>query len=368
MKILLIYPIDDYPDLFKSYGSIGRFVANMTKYISEYHELTLMTAKDLSSQINKESHIYVEDQHSCFSKVLNIKKFPKYIDKELSNNHYDLVMCIWWYSPLSIYKVIKSHHKDAIIVLNGSPLLGIPWPCKVLDSLISEWESYGNRIKIVCESNFQKISFEECGLTKINSVIYPSSPFLKTISNDGSRDSAGITIVSRIDPFKNIGLSIEAAGESGLPVILIGYPDGSNSKLYFDNTINPLIKKYDVSYIGKIPFIDTLKYTSISNCTIFTSMWEACPYQPVESMSVGTPVVCQKVGFMEELLSESSGIIVDTFRSNHKKRIKLMTEGILRSVNLNRSKVIDYYKSRFLPDIQYNAYLDLVNSFQGESR
>lgn len=112
----------------------------------------------------------------------------------------------------------------------------------------------------------------------------------------------------RIVPEKGLHLAIQAARIAGIPLYIAG---PISDAVYFGSKIAPFLSG-NVRYLGHLDHASLIHVIAGAAAFLCTPMWEE-PYGLVvaESLACGTPVAAFARGALNDLIDESSGILVE---------------------------------------------------------
>jgi glycosyltransferase involved in cell wall biosynthesis len=148
----------------------------------------------------------------------------------------------------------------------------------------------------------------------------PQLPWIATVHNAIEVDTypfqaekEGFALfLGRIHPDKGVHLAIEAAGASGIPLVLAGKCSETVEREYFDDVISPMLGT-SASYVGVLDQERKRDLLRRASMLLFPIQWEE-PFGlvMVEAMACGTPVVATRRGAVPEVVTDGvTGVIVD---------------------------------------------------------
>ena len=217
-----------------------------------------------------------------------------------------------------------------------------------------------SRINYICltEFNKEKILSLEKVIKKSNVYVKPN--FVKKcddINIEDKKDCEKYIFAGRIDELKGIKIILEAwmkMGDTAPELYICGTGP-------LENLCKEIIDRYDlnIKMLGFKNNKDTIKYISQSKALILPTQWyEGFPMSIVESLSVGTPVICSDIGNASSIVEE--GITGYKFKYNE-------SEDLIRAMNIcqkNPTTVYNEYKRRYSDEVNYkllkNIYLEIL--------
>ena len=164
--------------------------------------------------------------------------------------------------------------------------------------------------------------------------------------------------LGRFVPEKGAHLAIQAAKQTGVPLILAGIVDKyiPEAVAYFEEQIKPYVDGEHIKYIGPVNTRQKISLLSKARGLLNPIQWEE-PFGMVmiEAMAVGCPVISFARGAAPEIVAqEESGFLVDTLEE--------MIERIPRVDELDRSAIREYVLQNFSVKAMSSRYLRIYES------
>ena len=189
--------------------------------------------------------------------------------KILQSRGYNIDGLIWvakWISDVTlVHQIVKSF--DAIFVLSEREridLLSLAFP----------------RERICMLPNFVSVP-------KMN---------LEPVTMDFSHFSPYVCAVARVDPRKNLRAVIRSIQGSNLSFVLAG-PDAGDLRRLRELARAESLKNFH--YVGVLSEADKRSLISSSLAMIIPSFFEGTPFSALESLSIGKPVVCSDLSYLD---------------------------------------------------------------------
>ncbi|MAD12580.1 MAG: hypothetical protein CMC04_07665 [Flavobacteriaceae bacterium] len=210
---------------------------------------------------------------------------------------------------------------------------------------------------------------------KIEKYIIPKSDKFKIRKElNIDEDTLLFLFLGRVHPIKQLNLIIDA-----LPILIemnisfkfliVGHID----KNYYDILNNQIIKNNLRDYVIWNNQVDNEKvkyYYSSSDLTLLTSKSEGVSMALIEAMATGTPsLVSNKVANYKEIISDKSGIVVDSSVESIKEALKKIVEGDLdiKKMGLNAFNSAEKrYNINIVAKRMIVAYNDILKKNKSE--
>jgi glycosyltransferase involved in cell wall biosynthesis len=163
-----------------------------------------------------------------------------------------------------------------------------------------------------------------------------------------------LAFLGRFSPEKRPDLAIEIAERAGIDIRIAAKIDPKD-KEYFEQVIEPLIRKPHVDFIGEIDEAAKDDFLGNALALLFPIDWpEPFGLVMIEAMACGTPVIAYRRGSVPEVMSEGiTGFVVDD------------ADGAVAAAekigSLDRAACRAYFEERFNVDRMANEY---VNAYQ----
>jgi glycosyltransferase involved in cell wall biosynthesis len=163
---------------------------------------------------------------------------------------------------------------------------------------------------------------------------------------------------SSVIPLKRVGLILKAVQEMR-SVTWTHFGDGSDFETLKSNS--GMIDNPDVNIVlkGHCPNTEVLKFISENaiSCFVNVSTTEGLPVSIMEALSFGIPVIVTDVGGVSEMISATTGVLLDSNPEVHE--IKDSIERLARNMNdeANRQAIQDVWKKNFSAEANYREFL-----------
>ncbi len=161
-----------------------------------------------------------------------------------------------------------------------------------------------------------------------------------------------LAFLGRISPEKRVDRAIAIARRAGIP-LKIAAKVGADDRVYFRETIRPLLDQDGIEFIGEINDDDKAEFLGNARALLFPIDWpEPFGLVMIEAMACGTPVVGWRCGSVPEVIDEGvTGHIVDS--------ISAATEAVQRIDGLSRRSVRQTFERRFSATAMAREYVAL---------
>lgn len=242
----------------------------------------------------------------------------------------------------------------------GSAFNTIPLAAMIkVNNLLGTWS---NKItKYIALTDFSKNKFIESGIPNNKICVKPnfikSPPSISRVSPHGDY----ILYVGRISLEKGIDYLLEAwikmQQKKNFKILIIG--DGPDKE-----RLQGIYKSEDIMFLGKMPSQQVLEYMSSAKFLVVPSIWyEGFPLTIVESYSVGTPVLCSKIGSLEEVvIPEQTGLHFNP------GDIHDITKTISKALDIDqisyevmRSNTLLNFERKYTEEINYKHLMEIYN-------
>jgi len=171
--------------------------------------------------------------------------------------------------------------------------------------------------------------------------------------------------LGRVRKKKGIKEAVETAIKSGENLIVSGVLDNPEEKIFFENEVEPLIKKNkNIKFIGPVNFLEKVKLYQGAKAFLFPVSWEE-PFglTMVEAMSCGTPVIGFDRGAVSEIIEDGrTGFVVENVDQmvNKIRKINQIDRLDCRKrveKNFSLKKMVDNYEKIYLQVINQRVSL-----------
>lgn len=278
----------------KLYGGTERVVAYLTDALVELgHEVTLFASGDSATKATL---------HPIWPRALRL-------DPDVKDHFAPLFMQLETVARLAHEFDVVHCHIDYF----GYPLLrrlGTPSVTTLhgrldLPELPALYKLYGD-IPVVSISNSQREPLPEANFAATVLHGLPQNLLLK-----GEGRGGYLAFLGRISPEKAPDAAIRIAARAGIPLKIAAKVDRID-KEYFKSTVEPLLGKSDVEFIGEIREDQKQEFLGNAAGLLFPIAWrEPFGLVMIEAMACGTPVIAFKNGSVTEVLEDGvTGFIV----------------------------------------------------------
>lgn len=168
--------------------------------------------------------------------------------------------------------------------------------------------------------------------------------------------------LGRCVPDKGTHLAIQAAQDAGVPIVLAGTIDRSNTESvrYFQDVIKPLINNESVRYVGPVNMKEKISLLSRARGFLNPIEWEE-PFGMVmiEAMALGCPVISFARGAAPEIIEQGkSGFLVQD--------VAEMTRSIARIDEIDRDAtrqyVVEHFSARVMAENYTRIYRRVIDA------
>ncbi len=161
-----------------------------------------------------------------------------------------------------------------------------------------------------------------------------------------------LAFLGRVSPEKRLDRAIHIARRAGIPLKIAAKVD-ANDRVYFRETIRPLLDQDGIEFIGEINDRDKPDFLGHARALLFPIDWpEPFGLVMIEAMACGTPVVGWRCGSVPEVLDEGvTGHIVDSLTA--------ATEAVQNIDRLDRRTVRQVFERRFSATAMAREYVAL---------
>ncbi|CAM4143614.1 glycosyl transferase [Bacillus luti] len=234
--------------------------------------------------------------------------------------------------------------------------------------IIGTWENTVDRY--IALTNFSKKKFTQGGISESKIVVKPNFLMQNSEQIHRNLDEEYILFVGRISEEKGIRNLLNAwkqiDNKKGTKLYIIG--DGPDKKMLESEHFAD-----DICFLGKKDSKDVLFYMKNAKYLIVPSIWyEGFPMTIVEAYSVGTPVLCSKIGSLQEVVI--NGETGFHFKHNN---IEEITSVIQKSLNYEgygnmRGNVSDVFRTHYTESVNFNylmsIYSEVIKEKKNESK
>jgi glycosyltransferase involved in cell wall biosynthesis len=167
-----------------------------------------------------------------------------------------------------------------------------------------------------------------------------------------------LAFLGRIAPEKRLDRAIEIAKTCGIPLKIAAKVD-QGDRVYFEETISPLIDGNFIEFIGEITEVEKSPFLGNARALLFPIDWpEPFGMAMIEAMACGTPVIAWNCGSVPEVVEDGvTGRIVDSLDE--------AVEAVYASAALSRVAVRTAWEKRFTARVMANRYVALYERLLG---
>ncbi|WP_255286062.1 glycosyltransferase [Priestia megaterium] len=246
----------------------------------------------------------------------------------------------------------------------GSKVQTIPVANMIyINNMLKTWHSKVNYYITLTE--FAQKKFIDYGLPKEKVVVKPN--FLDKSSNVSCSKENTILFVGRLSKEKGVDILIKAwkslHDKQDYKLLIAG--DGEERVKLQKLAEN----QNDVKFLGKIPSDSVKELMGKSKYLVVPSRWyEGLPMTIVESYSAATPVICSKLGSLEEIVEDN--VTGFHFKVSNHKDLALILE---KAINISSSdyqhlsrKSLEAFKNKYDKHINYKILFNIYKKAVGE--
>lgn len=118
----------------------------------------------------------------------------------------------------------------------------------------------------------------------------------------GTGEGGYCLYLGRMAEFKGVHRAIVAARGAGMPIVLAGAPRGTSERIFFENTVKPLLSD-DATYVGEVSHREKVPLLANAAALLFPICWnEPFGLVVIEALACGTPVLAFREGAVSELV------------------------------------------------------------------
>lgn len=164
-----------------------------------------------------------------------------------------------------------------------------------------------------------------------------------------------LAFLGRVSPEKRLDRAIHIARRAGLPLRIAAKVDVAD-RVYFRETIRPLLDYEGIEFIGEISDADKPEFLGNARALLFPIDWpEPFGLVMIEAMACGTPVIGWRCGAVPEVLDEGvTGYIVDSVAG--------AAEAVERVGELSRARIRQVFEQRYSVSAMTREYINLYQS------
>ena len=374
MNILQIsYHTSPYSSLgINDGGGLNVYVQQISKHLSNKHNVTVVTAEKAENFKNKNLEFYslnlFEPDLPMDDKELHLIEFQKKLEETFELNNFDVIHSHYWLSGL-VAKDISSKFNIPYIFTSHS--LGVflegynneRTDCEKIVMTSSNFVTASTNYENILLSESYKIDKKKIKLIKPGVDESLFSPELNL-----SKENIFLSI-GRIQKQKRQLEAIEFLSSfreinNDFKCYFIGGPSGNSGDDYFVE-LKEIVKELDleshIEFLGNLPQSKIRELLNKSKLLIHTSQYETFGLVAIEAHSVGVPVISINQGSLKEIIDNNiNGYIAESFNDPQ------LNEFILKI--LNDDKFADYIsKSAINSAKKYdwkNTTKELINLYE----
>ncbi len=164
-----------------------------------------------------------------------------------------------------------------------------------------------------------------------------------------------LAFLGRVSREKRLDRAIKIARRAGLPLRIAAKVD-THDRVYFRETIRPLLEQDGVEFIGEINDSEKPEFLGNARALLFPIDWpEPFGLVMIEAMACGTPVIGWRCGSVPEVVDEGvTGYIVDSIAD--------AVAAVDRLDELSRARIRETFERRFSATAMANEYVALYQT------
>ncbi|MEK5258776.1 glycosyltransferase family 4 protein [Paenibacillus sp. FSL L8-0663] len=245
----------------------------------------------------------------------------------------------------------------------GSQLQTIPVAAMIkFNDLIGTWQHKVSRYIALTE--FARDKFAESGIPLDRIAVKPNFVHHKTVKTQYDPNDRYLLFVGRISAEKGVRNLLQAWSQledrGGLRLVIIG--DGPEKA-----ELTAAYPQEDVRFLGKQDGDTVLDCMSRAMYVMVPSIWyEGFPMTIVESFSVGTPVLCSRLGALEEVVEDR--VTGFHFQHDDLENIKTVIRCAVAYENyaVMRQKVSENYAARYTEEVNVKQLMAIYSEAMEE--
>ncbi len=327
-------------------GGLNVYVQQISKYLSNNHNVTVVTAEKAESFKKENLEFYslnlFEPDLPMEDKELHLIEFQKKLEETFELNNFDIIHSHYWLSGLvakdisdkfNIPYIFTSHSLGVFLEGYNNERADCEKIIMTAANFVTASSNYEN--SLISES--YKIDKKKIKLIKpgVDENLFSPDPSL-------SRENIFLSI-GRIQKQKRQLEAIEFLNtfreiENDFKCYFIGGPSGTSGDDYFlelKEIVKELSLESHVEFLGNLPQSKIRELLNRSKLLIHTSQYETFGLVAIEAHSVGVPVVSINQGSFKEIIDNNiNGYIAESFEDQY------LNEFILKI--FNDDKFADY--------------------------
>ena len=327
-------------------GGLNVYVQQISKYLSNNHNVTVVTAEKAESFKKENLEFYslnlFEPDLPMEDKELHLIEFQKKLEETFELNNFDIIHSHYWLSglvakdisdKLNIPYIFTSHSLGVFLEGYNNERADCEKIIMTAANFVTASSNYEN--SLISES--YKIDKKKIKLIKpgVDENLFSPDP-------SPSRENIFLSI-GRIQKQKRQLEAIEFLNtfreiENDFKCYFIGGPSGTSGDDYFlelKEIVKELSLESHVEFLGNLPQSKIRELLNRSKLLIHTSQYETFGLVAIEAHSVGVPVVSINQGSFKEIIDNNiNGYIAESFEDQY------LNEFILKI--FNDDKFADY--------------------------
>ena len=327
-------------------GGLNLYVQQISKYLSNNHNVTVVTAEKAESFKKENLEFYslnlFEPDLPMEDKELHLIGFQKKLEETFELNNFDIIHSHYWLSGLvskdisdkfNIPYIFTSHSLGVFLEGYNNERADCEKIIMTAANFVTASSNYEN--SLISES--YKIDKKKIKLIKpgVDENLFSPDPSL-------SRENIFLSI-GRIQKQKRQLEAIEFLNtfreiENNFKCYFIGGPSGSSGDDYLlelKEIVKELNLESHIEFLGNLPQSKIRELLNRSKLLIHTSQYETFGLVAIEAHSVGVPVVSINQGSFKEIIDNNiNGYIAESFEDQY------LNEFILKI--FNDDKFADY--------------------------
>ena len=310
-------------------GGLNLYVQQISKYLSNNHNVTVVTAEKAESFKKENLEFYslnlFEPDLPMEDKELHLIEFQKKLEETFELNNFDIIHSHYWLSGL-VAKDISDKFNIPYIFTSHS--LGV-----FLEGYNNERADCEKIIMtaanfVTASSNYENSLISESykiDKTKIKLIKPGVDENLFSPDPSPSRENIFLSI-GRIQKQKRQLDAIEFLNtfreiENDFKCYFIGGPSGTSGDDYLlelKEIVKELNLESHIEFLGNLPQIKIRELLNRSKLLIHTSQYETFGLVAIEAHSVGVPVVSINQGSFKEIIDNNiNGYIAESFEDEY---------------------------------------------------
>ena len=339
MKIAQVAPLfESVPP--KGYGGTERIVSYLTEaLVGLGHEVTLYASGDSETSAELRAGCAKAlrlDRHSV-DPIADHVNLAETVFRE--SDRYDVIHSHIDYIGYPLWSRMRTPH---LTTLHGR--LDIP-------NLVDLYRQF-DEVPLVSISDCQRNPLPDANW--IASVHHGLPEHLYTF-----HDQPGnyLAFLGRVSPEKRPDIAIEIATRAQIPLKIAAKIDKVDLR-YFKKTIQPLLARPGVEYVGEIHDWDKDDFLGNALALLFPIDWpEPFGLVMIEAMACGTPIIASRSGSVPEVMQPETGYIVEG--------IEDAVAAVERAKQFDRQKCRTVFEERFTATRMAKDYLALYEKVRG---